>query len=193
MIHCVMPAYAVVMRFSGRRLSAGMTEPETLYKLMILYMLKRVNFPMTNPQLWTFFEKNGYTNYFTFQNTVAELLDANLISQDEVRNTILYELTREGEEALFYFKNEISEDIRGEMDEYIRVNRYQLRNETGITADYTKTENFDYCVHLLVREGKSVLFEMRLTVPTEEQAKTLSEHWEENSQNIYAYVLKRLM
>ena len=70
-----------------------MTEPETLYKLMILYMLKKVNFPMTNPQLWTFFEGNGYTNYFTFQNTVAELLDANLMSQEEVRNTVLYEIT----------------------------------------------------------------------------------------------------
>ena len=193
MVHCVMATYAVVMKFSERRRSAGMTEPETLYKLMILYMLKKVTFPMTNHQLWTFFEGNGYTNYFTFQNTVAELLDANLMSQEEVRNTVLYEITREGEEALFYFKNEISEDIREEMDEYIRVNRYQLRNETGITADYMKTENYDYCVHLLVREGKSILFEMKLTVPTEEQAKTLSEHWEENSQNIYAYVLKRLM
>ena len=66
MVHCVMAAYAVVMKFSERRRSAGMTEPETLYKLMILYMLKKVNFPMTNPQLWTFFEGNGYTNYFTF-------------------------------------------------------------------------------------------------------------------------------
>ncbi len=170
-----------------------MTEPETLYKLMILYMLKKVNFPMTNPQLWTFFESKGYTNYFTFQNTVSELLDANLMSKDEVRNMTLYEITRDGEEALQYFSNEISEAIRGEMDEYIRENKYQLRNETGITADYQKTENYDYCVDLLVREGKAVLFEMKLTVPTEEQARILSEHWEENSQNIYAYVLKRLM
>lgn len=170
-----------------------MTEPETLYKLMILYMLKKVNFPMTNPQLWTFFEEKGYTNYFTFQNTVAQLLDANLMSQDEIRNTVLYEITREGEEALFYFSNDIPDAAREDMDEYIRVNKYQLRNETGITADYKKTENFDYRVHLMVREGKSILFEMNLTVPTEEQARILSEHWEENSQNIYAYVMKRLM
>ncbi|MBQ6551285.1 MAG: DUF4364 family protein [Lachnospiraceae bacterium] len=170
-----------------------MKEPETLYKLMILYMLKKVNFPMTNPQLWTFFEEKGYTNYFTFQDTVAELLDANLVSHEEIRNSVLYEITREGEEALFYFNDEIADSIREEMDEYIRVNKYQLRNETGITADYKMTENYDYCVHLLVREGKSILFEMNLTVPTEEQARILSEHWEENSQNIYAYVLKRLM
>ena len=74
-----------------------MTEPSTLYKLMILYMLKKVNFPLSNPQLWTFFEQKGYTNFFVFSNTVSELLEANLIKKDEVRSVQRYELTREGE------------------------------------------------------------------------------------------------
>ena len=75
-----------------------MTDPETLYKLMILYMMKKVNFPLSNAQLWTFFEEKGYTNYFTFQDTISELLEANLVSQDTVRNQVRYELTREGED-----------------------------------------------------------------------------------------------
>ena len=37
-----------------------LTEPMTLYKLMNLYMLKQVNFPLTNAQL---------TNFFTGMNT----------------------------------------------------------------------------------------------------------------------------
>lgn len=170
-----------------------MTEPETLYKLMILYLLKKVNFPLSNPQLWTFFEQNGYTNYFTFQQTIQQLLDANLISQDEVRSIVRYELTREGEEALYYFENDISPAVRADMDAFITENKFQLRNETGIMADYYKTANYDYCVHMKVREGKSILFEMNLTVPTEEQASTLCGHFEDNAQNIYAYVMKQLM
>lgn len=170
-----------------------MTEPETLYKLMILYMLKKVNFPLSNTQLWTFFEQKGYTNYFTFQETVQQLADANLIACDEVRTTVLYELTREGEEALFYFTSEISPAIRADMDEFILNNKFQLRSETGVTADFHKTDNFDYCAHMKVREGRETLFEMSLTVPTEEQAEILCSHFEENAQNIYAYVMKQLM
>ena len=170
-----------------------MTDPGTLYKLMILYMLKKVNFPLSNAQLWTFFESKGYTNYFTFQDTIAELLEANLISQDTVRSTVRYELTREGEDALYYFQDSITSGVKEDMDAFLKENKFQLRNETGIVADYYKTPNFDYTAHLEVREGKNVLFEININVPTEDQARVLTEHWEENAQQIYASVIRSLM
>ena len=40
-----------------------LTEPMTLYKLMNLYMLKQVNFPLTNAQLTNFFTEHEYTTY----------------------------------------------------------------------------------------------------------------------------------
>ncbi|MBO7363866.1 MAG: DUF4364 family protein [Lachnospiraceae bacterium] len=170
-----------------------MSEPETLYKLMVLYMLKKVNFPLSIPQIWSFFEEKGYTNYFTFQTTVAQLEEANLLSEETVRNSVLLELTKEGEVALYYFINDISPAVRKDMDEYLTENKYQLRNETGVTADYEKTEQYDYCVHGKVREGKDILFEMKVTVPTEDQARIMCDRFAENAQSIYAYVMKRLM
>jgi len=170
-----------------------MTESGTQYKLMILYLLKKVNFPMSDPQIFSFFEEHGYASSAEFSETVAALLDSNLIRRDEVRTTIRYELTREGDQALYYFRNDIPEEVRADMDAYISGNRYKLRNETCITADYHKTENFDYLIEMMVREGRSVLYELRLTVPTEEQAKLLAGRFEENAQNIYAYIMKQLM
>ena len=38
-----------------------LAEPMTLYKLMNLYMLKQVNFPLTNAQLSSFFLDRDYT------------------------------------------------------------------------------------------------------------------------------------
>lgn len=35
-----------------------LTEPMTLYKLMNLYLLKQVNFPLTNAQLTSFFTEH---------------------------------------------------------------------------------------------------------------------------------------
>lgn len=167
-----------------------MTNPKTLYKLMVLYMLKKVNFPLSNPQLWSFFEQSGYTNYFVFQETVQGLLDANLITSESIRNILYYDITKEGNEALYYFLTDISEEIKADMNQYLSANQFQLRNETGVTADYYKTNQFDYCVHLKVREGKNILFELNITVPTEEQAKSLSLSLEENAQTIYSYIMK---
>ena len=55
-----------------------LAEPMTLYKLMNLYMLKQVNFPLTNAQLSSFFLDRDYTSYFTLQQALNDLLDAGL-------------------------------------------------------------------------------------------------------------------
>ena len=47
------------------------TEPLTLYKLMILYLLKSINYPLTNNQLSGFFLDYEYTTYFTLQQAIS--------------------------------------------------------------------------------------------------------------------------
>ena len=56
-----------------------LSEPMTLYKLMNLYMLKKVNFPLTNAQLTDFFLQHEYASYFTLQQALGELKDSGLI------------------------------------------------------------------------------------------------------------------
>ena len=47
-------------------------EAETLYKLIIMHMLNKVEFPLTNSQISQFFLENEYTNYFTVQKSLSE-------------------------------------------------------------------------------------------------------------------------
>ena len=58
------------MHGSLPRRSFMIQEPETLYKLMALYMLNKVNFPLTNSQLTQFFLDKEYTTYFTLQQVL---------------------------------------------------------------------------------------------------------------------------
>ena len=51
-----------------------MAEPLTLYKLIILYMLKKVDFPLTNAQISEFVLDQEYTTYFTLQQAISELV-----------------------------------------------------------------------------------------------------------------------
>ena len=129
---------------------------------IVKWKLAEKNFPLSNPQLSAFFEQNEFTDYTAFQETVQALLEANLITSESIHNIFHYELTKEGNEVLFYFMNEIPKETEEKIDDYIRNNRFQLHNETGVTADYYKTPNFDYNVHLKVREGKTILFELNV-------------------------------
>ena len=63
----------------------------------------------------------------------------------------------------------------------------------GLISDYYRTDNRDYVVHCEVREGKSRLIQLEVTVPDEEQAELMSSHWKDRSQEIYSYIMKSLM
>ena len=170
-----------------------LAEPMTLYKLMNLYMLHQVNFPLTNAQLSNFFLDREYTTYFTLQQALNGLLDAGLVKKETMRNSSRYEITKEGEETLEFFGKNISPAIVSDMDEYLKQNRFRMRNEVGLISDFYKSTNQDYIVHCEVREGKAVLVNLDISVPDKEQAEIMCNHWKDRSQEIYAYVMKSLM
>ena len=93
-----------------------MAEASTLYKLVILYMLRKVTFPLTNAQITEFIVGKEYTDYFHVQEAINDLLDAKLISGERIRNTSQYHATIDGENTLEYFSYMISDAIKADID-----------------------------------------------------------------------------
>ncbi|MDO4328903.1 MAG: DUF4364 family protein [Lachnospiraceae bacterium] len=170
-----------------------LSEPITLYKLMNLYMLEQVNFPLTNAQLTNFFLEHDYTTYFTLQQALSELLEAGLIQKETIRNSTRYEITPEGSDTLSFFGDKISPAIIADIDQYLKENKFRLRDEVGVISDYYKSTSQDYIVHCEVREGKSPLIELNLSVPDKTQAEYMCSNWRKKSQEIYAFAMKALM
>ncbi len=170
-----------------------MTETQTLYKLIILYMLNRVTFPLSNSQLSEFILEKEYTDYFTLQQTIHELTEAKLIRQEAVHNTTLYRITEEGRTTLTYFVKKISSAIREDIDTFLSEHKYELRNEHSTPADYYRTTTGEFAAHCRVLERDSVLMDLTLTVPVEAQAKAICDHWKGKSQEIYATLIQSLL
>lgn len=170
-----------------------MSEPLTLYKLMILYMLKQVKFPLTGSQISDFFLLKEYTTYFTLQKALDELTEAHLIKPEATRSSTRYEVTREGEETLSFFGKKISPAIIEDIDEYLKENKVRLRNEVGIVSDYYKSTNQDFIVHLAIREGRAQLLECNISVPDKEQAEHMCSRFNTESQKIYSFLMKSLL
>lgn len=168
-------------------------EPETLYKLMVLYMLKEVNFPLTNSQLCQFFLEKEYTTYFTLQQVLTELIDSKLIVDRRAGNVTRYEITPDGTETLGFFGDDVGAAAIKDMDDYLRENKFRLRSEAGTTADYYESGVQNYVVHCEVREGKNVLIGLDLSVPDEKQAAEICANWKDASQEVYGYIMRKLM
>ena len=164
----------------------------TLYKMIILYMLKKVTFPLSNSQITNFLLDHEYTTYFHIQQTIHDLMDTHLILERKQGNSICYEITPEGQKTLSYFEKNMSDSIRLEVDSYILEKGYEMRNENSITAEYYRTPEQEYTVQLGVLEKNAPLIQLKITVPTEEMAKNLCHKWPKRSQEIYASVMTSL-
>ena len=156
-------------------------------------MLRQVNFPLTNTQITEFFLTHDYTNYFNLQQVISELNESKLISMETIHNTSRYMITQEGEQTLEFFAKKIPDAVVSDIDSFIKDNKFKMRNEVGTTADFYKSGNQDYTVHCEVREGKSILIGLDISVPDEKQAEHMCNKWKEKSTEIYSFVTKSLM
>jgi hypothetical protein len=156
-------------------------------------MLNKVNFPLTNAQLSGFFQEKGYTSYIGFQQVLAELEEAKLISYENVRNIYYYKITKDGKETIDFFVTKIPVEVIDDIDLFLVDNKYEMRNEVATMADYYHSADQDIIVSCKIKEGNAVLMEMNLSVPTEEVAEIMCNNWRNVSQDVYSTVMKTLM
>ena len=170
-----------------------MAETFTLYKLIILYMLNKVDFPLTTSQISEFVLDKGYTSYFKLQEALSELAASELIRTETTHNRTLYHLTGNGDETIHYFSNKISSAIRKDIDDFLKEKQYDLKEEVSVKSDYYLNTNKEYEVRCQIVENGSSLIDLKLTVPTVTEAKAIANRWDLNSQQIYAQLLANLL
>ncbi len=167
-------------------------EPMTLYKLIVLYMLDRVSFPLTRAQIEGFILEREYTNYLTLQQAIGELCEIKLVLAKTIHNRTQFILTDEGRSTLAFFGSSIPEPIKAEIDGYFKENSMELRNEASVTGQYFKTTGGSYQVVLTATERGETLIELKLSVPDEKTASAVCDHWQRRNETVYAAVMKEL-
>lgn len=169
-----------------------MQELLTLYKLIVLYMLNAVDFPLSKAQLSDFLLEQEYTNFLTLQQAMSELLDEQFIITQEMGNRTLVSITEEGKKTLSYFGNRMNPDIKKHIKEYLQLNHFALRNELSILSNYDKGRSGEYEAQLIAKEKGTQLLNITLSVPTEAMAISICEKWQLKNQEIYQYLTEQL-
>lgn len=170
-----------------------MAEPFTIYKLTILNMLDKVDFPLTNTQISNFFLEQEYTDYFRVQQVISDLVDTDLIRAESTHNNTRYFITAAGKETLGFFKDKISDAIERDTLAYFEKNKVELRNVNSILADYYKTPNQDYAVRCQFLERGINLIDLTLTVHGREQAEAICNNWKDQTEDVYGYLMDILL
>ena len=165
----------------------------TLYKLIILYMLDKVDFSITRTQIFDFMLEKEYTDYFRLQSVMYELIEDELIESKSKRNASHLSITDKGRETIALLKNCIPDGIIEDLNSYFKDKEYQLRNELSIQSNYYKSTFGEYVAELTAKEREVELVSIRLTMNSEEAVAEMCENWQKKNQEIYAYLLENLL
>ena len=164
----------------------------TLYKLMTMYTLSRVEFALTNSQIANLFLDLGYTNYFNVQYALGDLVDSGLVHEESYPDYRYYALTQSGRESIDALRSSLSASIRSDIDEYLKKNRLEFREAVSSRSEYYRTTDGDWAVRCRVMEHTTALIDLTLIVPNETQAKAVSMEWKERCQEVYALIMRKL-
>ena len=170
-----------------------MAEALTQYKLIVLYMLDHVDFPLTNTQISNFVLEKEYTTYFTIQQVISELISAELVRTESTHNNTHYYITPAGRETLSYFPDKISDAIKSDVLSYFAENKMELRQEISVVADYYKTTGPEFAARCQIKEKEHSLIDLTITVKTREQAEASWANWQKQNEEVYGYLMDLLM
>ena len=165
----------------------------TLYKLMVLFMLERVDAPMTSVQFSNFILENNYTDYFTLQLSLTELEESGLVKTEHVINRTLYSITDAGLNTLEYYNDRISAEIKLEMMDFLKVNKIAIKEEVSVIADYFANNNDGYTTRCQIRDKNIPIIDLSINVNTVEQAEAICLRWNEKHYDVYEYLMDMLM
>ena len=166
--------------------------PQTIFKLMILFFLDSVEFPLSNAIISKFILEKGYTDYFKIQTAFSELENEDFISSSSTHKTTYYEINDDGKKALECFHNELSRDLKTEIKDYLKSNFKDIVEALSTVSDYSLTNTNDYLVTCRLKERNTLLASIQLNVPDEKTAQLVCHNWTEKNSDIYFYLINQL-
>lgn len=165
----------------------------SLYKLMILFMLDKVTFPLSNNQIVDFLLNRNYTDYFHAQEAISSLVDTRQITAESGKRSTLYSITEEGVQTVQSLETMLDSALRAEIIDYLKANSFTLRSESGIRADYVLTPQREYAVRLSIIEEGAPLLSLTINVMSKEEAEEMCANWERKNQEVYLTLMKTLL
>ena len=163
-------------------------------KLLILYLINKMDLPLARSHISDYFTSVEFMDYYTVQETLAELVDANYLDAATDGNVTRYTVTGDGLQTLEFFEKHISIPKRAKINQYIKENRKDIKREFEKTVIFFHNEVYnDYIIKCGVYDEDQMLMELSISVDTREQARMIETNWNKNAKTLYGEIIRTLV
>lgn len=170
------------------------SDSETLAenKVLILYILNKLDKPIDNEGLLMLVLSIQEMNYFYFQQFLLDLLENSYIIGYMHENEMMYKITEEGKRTLELTNDLLPGIIKLKIDHSLANRVQEVQNTRYPTAEFIPKNEEEFTVHCKLIENGLTTFEITLPASSREQAKTIATKWEKNYFEVSAIIMELL-
>ena len=161
-------------------------------KLLILYILQKINNPVSYKELLELVISISDMNYFDFQQFLQDLLEDSFILKYIQNDEEIIELTDEGRNALELTIDMLPGIIKLKIDSSFKEQFSKIKDQFSVYARYTPITETNFTVTCKIIENSQTIFNLETSANSKEQAKQIVDNWNNNAEKIYPEILKLL-
>ena len=161
-------------------------------KLIILYLINKFNYSLSNSQLLKLlYDFDGF-NYYYFQHLLSDLVEQKYILNYKQDEEWLYRITEEGKNILELTENVLPGIIKYKLDTIVQHSLKDIKNEITVTAEYIPENDNAYITKCKITESHKTLFEINIYCISQSQAKAIADNWKNNAIKLYPEFIELL-
>ena len=161
-------------------------------KVLILYILNKLDKDITNDGLYKIISSVNGLNYFYFQQTLKDLVETNLVGYTKEDSTVV-KITTEGKNAYSLTKELLPGIIKLKADNIFEKELASIEEESSIVAEFIPKNENEYTVKCKIIENNETLFEVETFAGSRDRAKKICDNWNNNAAKIYPRIIELLL
>ena len=159
-------------------------------KVLILYVMSRVNYPVTVQQIYELCYQDECLSYFDVCTAVPEMVASNHLRPLE---DDCYEITPKGKEAGALTQDSVAFTVRQRAENAVNKFNRQIRRSSFVKTQIIPRDGGDCSVIMALDDEVSNLMTLELMAPNQRQAVRLARLFEKKAEIIYNLTMNELL
>ncbi len=157
-------------------------------KVLLLYILNKLDKPIDNDNLLKLTLSVKEMNYFYFQQFLLDLLENNYIIGYTEDDETMYKITDLGKETLSLTEDILPGIIKLQIDNFLNEEVDEAQYKDHAISEFTPKNEHEFIVNCKLVKNNVPIFEIKLQANSSKEAKHMAEKWENNYNDIYPII-----
>ena len=162
-------------------------------KVLILYLLNKLQDGIKNDNLYKIVSSANNINYFYFQELLTDLIESNFVGSFTKDEDIIIKITSDGKNALSLTKSLLPGILKLKADTIYKEELANIAEQSSIITEYIPKSENNYTVKCKTVEKNETIFEISTFAGSRDRAKQISDNWKNNANEIYPKIINLLL